>query len=146
MSGTCPGVVTFDYSQWQFNVPTLAAIPEGAASGYFDLATIYCDNTPISRIRNLHIRARILGLLTAHIATLMGPGASGLVGRITNASEGSVNVAVDMPGASASAAWFNQTTFGAAAYQAMAAFRQGGRYTPGMAPYAAGRFGVRGGF
>ena len=132
MSYSCPEVVIFDYSQWQSNFQKLAAIPQGEASGYFDLATIYCDNTPFSSIRNLGIRARILGLLTAHIATLMGPDRDGLVGRITAASEGSVSVSADMPGASASAAWFNQTVFGAAAYQAMAAFRLGGRYRPGM--------------
>lgn len=131
-----PGIVTFNYSQWQFNYPTLAEIPNGQASGYFDLATVYCDNTPLSPIRNLKVRATILGLLTAHIATLMGPAASGLVGRITNASEGSVSVAVDMPSTPGSA-WFNQTTYGAAAYQAMLPYRSGGRYTPGIVNYPA---------
>lgn len=123
MSDPCHNVVKFDYCLWRERYPSLANVSEEMATFYFELATRYCDNSPAAAIWDLKTRALILGLLTAHIATLTGPDANGLVGRISNASEGSVSVAVDMP-SNPDAAWFNQTQFGAMAWMAMAPFRQ----------------------
>ena len=124
---TC-GVVTFNYLIWSSVFPALAAsVNETAAQQYWNQAGLYLDNTPCSPIQNLQTRAMILGLLTAHIATLFGVingnPPSPLVGRINSAAEGSVNVGTEMPGP-VSAAWFNQTPYGAAAWQAMAPYRQ----------------------
>ena len=81
-------------------------------------------------------------MITAHIAQLnsgtAAQAASPLVGRITNATQGSVSVATsgDMgEPASGSAAWFQQTKYGAAYWQASMPYRKGGRYNPGMIPY-----------
>lgn len=131
MSGSWPcsdGVVTFDYGIWSAVYPNLVpSISEPAATIYWSQAELFLDNSAASPIQNLTTRAQILGMITAHIATLFGVvngnSPSGLVGRIASASEGSVNVAVEMPGPM-SAAWFNQTPYGAMAWMAMAPFRQ----------------------
>ena len=75
-------------------------------------------------------RQLILDLLTAHIAailygyvaggSLVPPGT--IVGRVSNASQGSVSVGTDFP-QNPSAAWFNQTPFGAMAFSMMGRYR-----------------------
>lgn len=150
MSGPCPNVVIFDWCIWSALYPSLVAagVTEAQACQYFQDATLYVSNEPTSRIR-VPIRARILGLLTAHIATLFaslnGQAPNPLVGRLTNASQGSVNLAVDMTGPQA-AAWFNQTPYGAAAWQAMLSQSLGGRYRPGPQPYLGTGAVIGGGF
>lgn len=157
MSGTV-NVVTFDYTAW------IAAYPEFAltvptsdqAQSYFDLAALYCDNTPCSAVPltrgpagyTTNVRQPILYALTAHIAQLMAGSisasggaapASQLVGRVSAATEGSVNVTTDMqtPG---SAAWFMQTKYGAFAWQAMAVYRMAIYAVPRQVPLAAQSF------
>lgn len=134
-----PQVVAFNYSQWQANFPPLAETPQGQATFYFTLACGYCDNSATSPIINLQTRENILLLLTAHVATLIGPTASGLVGRITNASEGSVSVAADMP-SNPDTAWYNQTQYGALAWQMMAPWRQALYIPAPQTPLAAQSF------
>lgn len=80
-----------------------------------------------------------LNMLTAHIAALNasinGQSPSPLVGRISNASEGSVSVGVQMDLAPGSAQWFAQTKYGIAYWQASLQFRSM-LYFPGPAPVA----------
>jgi hypothetical protein len=126
MSATT-GIVTFDYAAWSALFPTLVASVNGEqATMYFGLAELYLDNQPWSQVCDLTKRALILNLLTAHVAKLFAPidgqAPNPLVGRISQATEGSVSVAVDFP-ENPNAAWFNQTPFGAAAWQAMAPWR-----------------------
>lgn len=121
------GMVTFDYLAWAALFPSLApSIDDATATAYFDIATLYLDNQPWSQVCNLTKRAMILNLLTAHIATLFGSidgqPPRPLVGRISQATEGSVSVTVDFP-ENPNAAWFNQTSYGAAAWVAMAPWR-----------------------
>jgi len=59
--------------------------------------------------------------------------ASPLVGRISNATEGSVNATTEMSYPAGSAQWFNQTRYGAEAYGGMAQFRSM-LYVPGPVP------------
>lgn len=120
-------VASFDFSGWQFRYPELVpCVPEGMATAYFAEAGLYLDNTDCSPVQDVTTRALILGMITAHIAKLNAPVNDGeqqqLVGRISNASEGSVSVATAMtvPG---SAEWFAQTQPGLAAWQALARFR-----------------------
>ena len=138
------GVVTFDYAAWALRYPELAASVSGPlAQAYFDEAQLYCDNTPLSPVHVLTIRAQFLGMLTAHIATLNTPlngqPSSPLVGRISNATEGSVSVQTEYDVPAGSAQWFAQTKYGAAFWSATAAYRTM-RYVPNpardMDPYA----------
>ena len=122
---------------------------------YFDLATTFCRNdgggpvgagvggcgglfsffsSPTTSAAATQLQTNMLNLLTAHLAQLFAPlptgqPASGLVGRITSASEGSVSVSAEFP-ASPAAAWFLQTAYGAAFWQMSAPFRTA-RYLPG---------------
>lgn len=131
------GPVVFDYPTWtgmypEFGIGSRAVTPV-QGQNYFNIAVLYCDNTPCSPVTDgspTGARATILYALTSHVATLLAPivvdgnaeAPSPLVGRISNASEGSVSVATDFP-ENPNAAWFNQTTYGALAWQAMAPYR-----------------------
>lgn len=137
MSGT--GIVVFDYDGWAARYPELAgATDQALAQAYFDNdAVLYLDNSASSPVPDVAKRKPLLNMIVAHVASLNartadGQAASPLVGRITNASEGSVSVAVDMP-APDSAAWWMQTKYGAAFWQATASLRTM-RYIPGCQP------------
>ena len=127
-----PAVVTFDYPTWTARYPEFALIPDAVASLYFNEATLYCSNEACAIIPPIP-RATILNMLTAHIAALNqvvgGQPVNPLVGRISDATEGSVSVSVALEGVPGTAAWFTQTKYGIAAYQAMAPYRTA-RYVP----------------
>ena len=150
MSGTSPAV--FDYKFWATVYPSLAvSVSEPQAQEYFNLASsLYVDNTACSPIPMLDgngnpLRIKILGMAVSHIATILaslnGQAPNPLVGRIGNASQGSVSVATDFP-STPDAAWWNQSPYGAMAYAAMAPFRRA-TYFPGPRGY--GYFGRGGG-
>jgi hypothetical protein len=126
MSQATTPLVTFDYTAWSALFPTLAAsVSQPQAQLYFNLAQDFCDNTALSQlVCDLRRLTDVLNLLTAHIALLFQGinGNNSIVGRISNATEGSVSVAVEMP-TTMNAAWFNQTQPGAMAWQAMAPYR-----------------------
>lgn len=136
-------VVTFDYAAWALRYPEFDATVDAAAAGYcFDEATLYLNNTPASPVWDLNVRRQYLWMITAHIAQLQYGSSlvpkSGLVGRIEQATEGSVNVTIRYPDQSGQAAWFAQTQYGASFWAATASFRTF-RYRPGpvrnMWPY-----------
>lgn len=128
------GVVTFDYAVWSARYPELVpSTPPATAQLYFQEATLYLANTEASPVQDLARRALLLNMLTAHIAALNGAlggqASSGLVGRITSATQGSVSVTVDGLGGGANAAWFQQTRYGAAYWQLTGNLRTA-RYVP----------------
>ena len=126
----------------QFDLPTfLARYPEftntvNSTNGplFFAEATLYCDNSDCSPVADLTVRALLLNMLTAHIAQ-MAVGSSiqpvsPIVGRINSATEGSVTVQAVMDLQPGSAAWYQQTRYGAAYWTASGPFRMG-MYFPG---------------
>lgn len=121
------GVVVFDYAAWSARYPEFSSVMQATAQQYFYEAQLYCDNTPCSIVRDLCERSILLNMVTAHIAALNAPlngqPSSPLVGRISNATEGSVSVGAQMDMPPGSAQWFNQTKYGAAYWQATAQFR-----------------------
>jgi uncharacterized protein DUF4054 len=131
MSGSS-GPVTFDYAIWASVYPELSAsVSEPQAQTYWNIANLYVDNSgcgfiPATLSNGTPILAPILGMVTSHLCALLAPingvPASPLVGRIANATEGSVSVATEME-APMAASWWNQTKYGAMAWQAMAPFR-----------------------
>jgi hypothetical protein len=132
MSGTL-GVVTFDYALWSLRYPEFAVVSSLVAGEYFTEATLYLDNTACSVVQDASAggqRALLLNMLTAHIASLNGFGSSPLVGRISQATEGSVSVSAEYGPASGTSAWFLQTKYGAAYWQATAQFRTMRYYAP----------------
>ena len=115
------GVVVFDFATWQSTFPELATVTPAQAGFYFDEATDIVSNTAASAVRDVGKRSRLYSNLVAHFAVLAqrnAAGGSGLVGSITNASEGSVSVAAKYEGEK-SEAWWLQTTYGANALRVL---------------------------
>jgi hypothetical protein len=152
-----PTEVAFIYCDWEAMFPEFCGVGEPAATGYFSIATLYlgnrrfCNQVP-ARGTSGDPRRTILYLLTAHVAKLFasigGKPSPQVVGRVNQASEGSVSVGLDMTGSPPSAAWFMQTKYGAAAFQAMRPYSLA-RFVSRVPPYlGVGGYGYggRGGF
>ena len=141
MSGSA--VVYFDYSAWSAQYPALAAyVDQATAQIWFNIAgTLYLNNTSSSIIGDLPTRGYILNMLTAHLVILNVPingvAPSGIVGRITTASQGSVSVTTQNDYPPGSAQWYQQTAPGSAAWAAMARFR-GAQYRAAPGCYGNG--------
>lgn len=128
-------IVEFDYDVWVARYPEFAGVSEAAAQAYFDEATIYNRNDGGGPVPTAAVQSTLLNMLTAHIAaryaTINGQVPSTLVGRISDASEGSVSVKADYAEATpGSMAWYIQTKYGADYWQASAPYRTM-RYRPG---------------
>lgn len=129
-AGNC--VVVFDYTQWITYYPQFAAtVTQQIADSLFYRLTVggLLDNTPESIMTDLAQRQVILYLGVAHLAQLGGylNAAQGqVVGRVSAATQGSVNVTLDFESkGGANAAWWNQTPFGAQVYAMTLSFRTG---------------------
>lgn len=131
----CAGgaIATLSVSAFLDAYPTFSTLTPGQIEEAFSLATLYLRNDGTSPVRTVQQQTSLMYLLTAHLSQLMygadGKGASGVVGRINSASEGSVSIGSDWP-ASATSAWFLQTPYGANFWQATSAYRRM-RYMPG---------------
>lgn len=123
--------------------PGFASLSTPQVEEAFSLATIYLRNDGTGPVRTVSMQTSLLYMLTAHLAQLMyginGDPASGVVGRVNSASEGSVSIGSDWP-ANANNAWFLQTPFGANFWQATAAYRMT-RYIPGPQRFGNGLSG-----
>ncbi len=116
-------VAAFDYALWSARYPALAAtVAEPLATAYYAEAGLYLDNTDTSLVTDLDERRRLLNMIVAHIATLEARASSGVVGRVSSATEGSVTVASELV-APGSAAWFTQTTYGLSYWAATKRYR-----------------------
>lgn len=141
-------VVVFSYDTWTARYPEFANVSPAVAEMYFVEACLYTDNTDCSPVCDIATRALFLNMLTAHIAKLNSPTADGnppspLVGRISDASEGSVSVGTDyVVPTSDLQAWANQTPYGAAWYAATMQYRRF-HYVPGRQPVFDRRFAWR---
>ena len=126
--------VAFNYTAWQARYPGLAGVSQDFAQLLFDEAGLYCANV-LGLVCDTGTLSALLNMLTAHLAYLNTPQASGQpnssgtspppsqVGRVSNATEGSVTVAFDMPNQPQAAAWYQQTQPGAAFWAATARYR-----------------------
>lgn len=126
-------VVVFDETAFKARYPEFSALTSAVLSAYFTEATIYLNNTEASPVTDEAQRAILLNMLVAHIAFLDSSSSanSGLVGRIASATEGSVSVTTDVGPMTGSQAWFMQSRYGAAYWQATAPYRTF-RYFPGQ--------------
>lgn len=141
--------VTFDYQLWIHRYPEFKAVAECDAQAYFDEATLFHRNDGGGPVCDATQQLQLLNMLTAHIAklyaTVGGVAPSGLVGRITDATEGSVSASVDkFANMSQAAQWYLQTPYGFAYWRATAAYRTAHyrayrRPIPSGAPYGGGR-------
>jgi hypothetical protein len=129
-------VVTFDYQKWAARYPEFCGVTPPQAQAFFDEAQIYHRNDAMGPIRNPAVQLTMLNMVTAHIAALYaginGQPASPLVGRISQAAEGSVNVSTDMTIDPGSEQWWSQTKYGLSYWTAAAPYRTM-QYVPGFA-------------
>lgn len=122
--------VVFDPAAFKARYPEFAAVTNPTLQLCFDEAGFYLSNANNSPVQNVTRRAVLLNMLTAHIAFIGGKlSADGMprpVGRTSNASEGSVSAGFEYltPGTHA---WFTQSQYGAAFWQATSSLR-GFRY------------------
>lgn len=147
---TTPPPVTFSATLWKQLYPEFSALTDDMAQNYFTRATFLCANSYGNPVFGIYggtadMLQSLLFLLTSHIAWLNAPrDASGaivpsggqppaIVGRISQATEGSVSVSADMGDENAgspSQAWYMQTRYGAEYWAATAGVRTA-RYVPG---------------
>jgi hypothetical protein len=127
--------VTFNYQQWIGAFPMFSAVSEPSAQNYFDMATLYFNNSGWPG--SLPQAPMLLNLLTCHLAWLYAPrdpsgnpaseGAfpPAVVGRISSANQGSVSMQTDFDSnkGSPSLQWYNQSPWGAQYVAATAQFR-----------------------
>lgn len=125
-------VVIFDPVAFKEAFPEFVDVPNARLQILFTAATGYIDNTDASIIVDGDRRSAIFSLIVAHLLTLRGngivgssnSGPSGVVGRLSSATEGSVSSSFDMGvPMSTGAAWWNQTQYGAMAWMLLAPFR-----------------------
>lgn len=129
--------VSFVYADWIAAFPQFTSIPQGTVTGIIlPIAQLYLRNDGGGPVCDAATQTALLNLIVAHVAQLLwgvnGQPPSPVVGRLSSATEGSVSVATEFP-MTANSAWFQQTPFGAAFWQATAAFRLG-VYVPGSLP------------
>lgn len=122
--------VVFDPTAFKARYPEFAAVPDATLTACFMEAGLYLSNADNSPVQNLTRRATLFNMLTAHVAYLGGAlSADGMprpVGRVSQASEGSVSAAFEGP-PPGSAQWFQQSQYGASFWQATSSLR-GFRY------------------
>jgi len=131
--------VTFSYEAWAAQYPSLAPyIDEIKATACFNMATLYQANDGSGPINDPVLALQLLNLLSAHVAVLTYPTtgptatpdpASPLVGRVSNAAEGSVNVTAQNDYPPGTPQWYQQTVWGSAWWAATSQFRTM-RYLP----------------
>lgn len=131
-------VVIFDPAAWRLAYPQFAFLTDEQLTGsVLPVAEVYLRNDGTGPVQKQETQKTLLWLIVAHVAQLMfgrvtdGVNGPQPVGRISNASEGSVSVQFEFPTTSPGAAWFNQTPYGAAFWAASAAYRTM-RYIPGF--------------
>ncbi len=120
-------VVAFNYQGFITAFPEFNYLSSAQVLNYFTLATSFCRNDGCGPVNDPNMQSTLLNMLTAHIAQMFAPTASGqnapqTVGRIANASEGSVSVQLQFD-APPTASWYIQTKYGAMYWQATAQFR-----------------------
>lgn len=124
-------VVTFNKAAFlarypEFNATVALYTTADIAQMCFDEAGLYCDNRDCSRIP-IPPRDTLLNMMTAHIMALNfgvnGQPATQAVGRVSSAGEGSVNVSLEMGTPTNDKAWYMQTKYGAAFWQASKGYR-----------------------
>lgn len=128
-------IITFDPAAFLVLFPQFNYLAPATLTAYFDVATTFVRNDGFGPVTSDQMQTQLLNFATAHIVKLFALTADGqtpsdIVGRINNASQGSVSVGSEMLLPPGSAQWWNQTPFGAAFWLLSAPFRTM-RYLPG---------------
>lgn len=135
-------IATFNYQAWKARYPEFGTVSQDLATAYFAEATLYLRNDGTGPVQDAGQQLVLLNMLTAHIAATNrlnpdGSSASGLVGPITSATEGSVSVSSGLAVGSTIEAWYAQSQYGLTFWTATAPYR-GFRYVPSRRAYSTG--------
>lgn len=132
-------IAVFDYTAWLTRYPEFdgAVSAELAALLFTEAGLIYLNNTDASPVADAARRLLLLNMVVAHLAAIggaleAGGKPTGIVGRITEGTEGSVSVkaAAFAPGTSD---WWGITSYGLAFWAATKRLRSA-RYVPAPPP------------
>lgn len=127
--------VKFDYDLFRGQFPHIKLGAMAELAGLWEVAQSFVGNEQTSKIpydpeHGVYTRRTVLYLALAHLVQMRQLGAQGgLAGRVTSASEGSVNVSVEpFQANSLNAQWWCQTNEGALYWQLTAQYRLGGHW------------------
>lgn len=131
--------VTLSVEKFRDYYPEFSNITDGQLEMILEQAPLYLDNTILSCVADEAKRATLLYMIAAHLCYLRlgdakGNGGSGIVGRISSASEGSVSVSSDMGSTPFRYSWYAQSPYGMDFWQATKSCR-GFRYYTGKGVY-----------
>ena len=126
-------VATWNATTFILRYPEFGSVNVNQLQLFWTEATLYLRNDGSGPVQDPTRQLTLLNMVTAHIAYLNagvgGQPATPLVGRITSAGEGSVNVSVENEYPPGTPQWWQQTKYGAAFWSATAPYR-GARYVP----------------
>ncbi|HII3565158.1 TPA: DUF4054 domain-containing protein [Citrobacter freundii] len=128
-------IVVLDIPKFRAMFPEYSNVPDVQLPFLFDQSTDYLNNSEYSLVEDAIKRERLLYLLMAHLAYLRygdanGNGGSGMVGRLSSASEGSVSVSSDAGQIEFRYMWYTQSPYGMDYWQATKVYRMA-NYYPG---------------
>lgn len=121
-------VVAWDSASFLARYPEFSQVPTATLQSYFtEAGTLYLNNTDASPVADVSVRQLLLWQVTAHLAALYsgvnGNAPQDGVGRVDQASQGSVSAHLDMGQTTSRQAWWFQTKYGAAFWRASASYR-----------------------
>ena len=130
-----PGIVEFSPAAFVAAYPMFSTVQEVVLTSNFTQACLMLDNSCCSVVRDAPTRMVLLNLIVAHITALTsgvsGQPPSGLVGRVSNAQQGSVSVQAEYSSTvTNSQAYWVQTPWGAQFWAATARFRAATYFSP----------------
>ncbi|MFP1844449.1 DUF4054 domain-containing protein [Lonsdalea quercina] len=128
-------IVALDSEKFRAMFPEFSNVTDPALPFLFDQSADYLDNTHFSLVVDAVKRERLLYMLMAHLAYVKygdnrGNGGTGLVGRVSSASEGSVSVSLDVGAVAFRYSWYTQSPYGMDFWQATKVYRMA-QYYPG---------------
>ena len=140
--------VPFVYIDWIALFPQFSNLTQAQVTGpVLTVSQQYCRNDGGGPVCDPTNQTQLLYLMVAHVSQLLyGSTTQPLtraVGRISNASEGTVSAAVDWP-TTPSNAWYLQTQYGAMYWQMILPYRTGiygPKITPQRKPFSGPGYG-----
>lgn len=128
-------IVVLDIPKFRAMFPEFSNVTDETLPFLFDQATDYLNNSDFSLVDDVIKRERLLYLLMAHLAYVRygdanGNGGTGMVGRISSASEGSVSASSDAGQVEFRYMWYTQSQYGMGFWQATKVYRMA-NYYPG---------------
>lgn len=135
-------IVTFDAQDFKKQY-TQFTLSDGELERCFEQAELIVNNTDSAVVSDVKERKVLLYLLVAHIASLLyganGSDGAGMVGNMSSATEGTVNISMAVLGVDMDNAWYAQTQYGNTFWLLTKKYRQA-RYLPGRSTPAVNRW------